>query len=317
MTQPRMCLKGTTYQVTRTCQSRRFLLTPSALVNATILYCLSRVASVLGVEVHSVSVQANHMHLVVTDFEGCISRFMQQMDRLIAVCLVAYYRGTHPNEHLDGIWAKGHFNAVALLNREAVLKALVYVFTNPTKDGQVPDYRKWPGLSSRPADWAREVRYAERPELFFNQEDRNWVSVPYRFTVPPMLRDTPVERLIEDVEALVRQEQAAIRATMAQEGRSFRGVKAVLRQDPFDSPNSSRPKGKVSPTVAAGGDGKLLQEGKRLVRSFRELYREAWHNYVSGAPALFPAGTLKMREHHHVPCDVVDAPWCIAALTPS
>jgi hypothetical protein len=52
-------------------------------------------------------------------------------------------------------------------------------------------------------------------------------------------------------------------------------IQKVIDADPFDSPSSRRPKGKANPTVAAGGDRDLLRAGIRLVRSFRELYREA------------------------------------------
>jgi hypothetical protein len=186
------------------------------------------------------------------------------------------------------------------------------------KDGIVRDYRDWPGLCSRPSDWAHEVRSTPRPRLFFDQGNDAWASVPYRFTVPPMLRDRPLEQLIADVDKLLEDQQQALCAKHAVEGRRFCGSDAVLSADPFDSPSSRRPKGKTNPTVAAGGDRELLRAGIRLVRSFRELYREAWKAYRAGARDVrFPAGTLRMRLLHGVCCDEIAAPWCAAALAPS
>jgi hypothetical protein len=195
---------------------------------------------------------------------------------------------------------------------------MCYALTNAVKDGQVRDYRKWPGVCSRPRDWRQPVRYAERPDYFIDQKDADWASVPWQLTVPPMLRDRPLDRLIEDAETLIRDEQQALLRTNAAQGIGVRGVKAVLRTDPFDSPNKPRPKGKTNPTVAAGGDTAMLQEGIRLVRNFRERFREAWKAYRAGQrEVLFPSGTLLMRTLHGVACDSLQAPWCAAPLVPT
>jgi putative transposase len=318
VTQPRMLLPGTTYLVTQTVHDRRFLLMPSPVVNEVVLYCAFRAAAVTGVDIHWLFVHTNHIHLGTTDPSTELSAFMQTMNRLIAKCLIEHYEHTHPNEHLDAIWSRRSFSDVKLLTPNAVLQEMVYSLTNPVKDGIVRDYRRWPGVCSRPSDWAGEVRFAPRPRLFFDQSNDAWASVPYRFTVPPMLRDRPLERLIADVDALLRDEQQALCATHEAEGRSFRGLDAVLAADPFDSPTSRRPKGRTNPTVAAGGDRDMLRAGIRLVRSFRELYREAWRAYRAGArDVLFPAGTLKMRLLHSVCCDQLAAPWCAVAVAPS
>lgn len=317
MTQPRLRLPGTTYLVTHTVHDRRFLLTPSPQVNRIALYCAARAARVTGVEVHWLVVLSNHIHVGVTDFDTDLSRFMHAMDRAIARCLIAYYRQTHPHRHLDAVWSRRSFSEVALLTPEAVIDAMVYSLTNPVKDGLVRDYRKWPGVCSRPADWVRSPRQAERPDYFFDQTDDDWASAALALTVPPMLRDRPVEQVVDDIEAHLRDRQQALREAHAREGRSFRGVKAVRRAEPFESPTSVRPKGGRNPTVAAGGNREMLREGIRLVRHFRERYRAAWLEYKAGGrDIVFPAGTLLMRTVHAVRCDEVHAPWCVAALTP-
>jgi REP element-mobilizing transposase RayT len=313
-----MLLPGTTYLVTQTVHDRRFLLMPSPVVNEVVLYCAFRAAAVTGVEIHWLFVHTNHIHLGVTDFGTELSAFMQAMNRMIAKCLIEHYAQTYPHEHLDAIWARRSFSDVKLLTPEAVLQEMVYSLTNPVKDGIVRDYCSWPGLFSRPSDWASETRYAPRPRLFFNQDDEAWASVPVRFTVPPMLRDRPLEQLISDVNAQLRDEQRALCATHAAEGRGFRRLSAVLASNPFDSPSSRRTKGKTNPAVAAGGDRDVLRAGIRLLRSFRERYRDAWQAYRAGERAvLFPAGTLKMRLLHGVRCDAIAAPWCIGTPAPS
>ena len=94
------------------------------------------------------------------------------------------------------------------------------------------------------------------------------------------------------------------------------GVRAVLAADPFDSPNTIRRKGTLNPHLAAGGDKTLLHEGKKLLRSFRELYRQAWHELCAGAQCAFPAGTYLVARQFGVECAPLQAPWCAAALSP-
>jgi hypothetical protein len=228
-----MLLAGSTYSVTHTVHNRQFLLTPGPVVNQVVLYCAFRAVRVTGVQLHWLFVHVNHIHLGVTDPDSRLSAFMQAMDRMIAKCLIEYYRQTHPHQHLDAVWSRSSFSAQMLLTSNAVLSAMCYALTNAVKDGQVRDYR-----------------------------------------------------------------------THAAQGIGVRGVKAVLRTDPFDSPNKPRPKGKTNPTVAAGGDTAMLQEGIRLVRNFRERYREAWKAYRAGQrEVLFPSGTLLVRTLHGVACD--------------
>lgn len=310
-----MLLPGTTYLVTQTVHDRRFLLMPSRIVNQIVLYCAFRAVAMTGVEIHWLFVHTNHIHLGVTDHGTELSAFMQAMDRMIARCLIEHYGQTHPHRHLDAVWSRRSFSDVKLLTSNAVLQEMIYSLLNPVKDGIVRDYRSWPGLCSRPSDWALGSRYTPRPHVFFDQDDEDWASVQYQFTVPPMLRDQPMDQLIVDVDALLQDAQQALCAAHAAEGRSIRGLNAMLASDPFESPSSRRPKGKTNPTVAAGGDGDLLRAGIRLVRSFRERYREAWKAYRAGMrDALFPAGTLRMRLLHGVSCDEVAAPWCAGAL---
>ena len=231
-----MCLPGGSYLVTRTTLERRLLLRPGPETNEVITYCLFRAAERHDVLVHAVSAQANHFHAVVTDTRGELSDFMHWFDRHVALCLMERYEKTHSHVQLEGIWSKQPFSATFLVNEEAILDKLVYVLTNPVNDGQVRDYRKWPGVTSRPGDWLKPVRYARRPELYFNQDDKAHCEVAAQVTIPPQLADRAPADLVRDVEALVLEKQKGIAATMAAEGRTFKGVKAVLRQDPFDAP---------------------------------------------------------------------------------
>ena len=308
-----MSVPGGTYLVTRTTSERRFFLRPDPVVGEVFTYCLFRAANMHGVLVHAVCVESSHFHVVVTDTRGELSEFMRWLDRHVALCLVEHYKTAHPGQNLEGIWSKQPFGATLLLTEAAIVDAIVYAITNPVKDGLVRDYRKWPGVVSRPSDWLRPVRYARRPVLYFDQDDEEHTEVPARVTIPPQFKDRDPEAFVRDVEAHIREAQRAAATTIAHEGRSFMGDKAVLRADPFASPTSARPKYQINPRVAAGGDKDALQRGITALTLFRETYREAWRKFRRGLKAVFPAGTYLMHRLYGVCCESLDTPWCCRA----
>jgi putative transposase len=308
-----MCVQGGTYLVTRTTSERRFFLRPSPVVAEVFTYCLFRAANAHGVLVHAACVESSHFHLVVTDTRGELSEFMRWLDRHVALCLIEHYRSAHPGQNLEGIWSKQPFSAALLLTEAAILDAMAYTLTNPVKDGLVRDYRKWPGFVSRPGDWLKPVRYARRPELYFDQDDDALREVPARITIPPQFGDREPEAFVRDVEARIRDAQRAAATTIAHAGRSVLGEKAILRQDPFASPTSTRPKHQLNPRIAAGGDTDALKQGILALRYFRERYREAWHRFRRGLKTIFPAGTYLLRRLYGVSCHPLDTPWCCRA----
>jgi len=68
-----------------------FLLKPDEVVNQVMLFCLFRAAEEFGVLVHSVMVESNHFHAVVTDVRGELSKFMHWVDMMTAKNLIAHY----------------------------------------------------------------------------------------------------------------------------------------------------------------------------------------------------------------------------------
>lgn len=317
VTHPRMCVPGGTYLVTRTTLERRFLLRPDPIVNEVFTYCLFRAASIHGVLVHALCVESTHFHAVVTDVRGELSEFMRWLDRHVALCLMERYRESHPHRQLEGIWSKQPFGATLLLTHEAVIDEILYTLTNPVKDGLVRDYRKWPGLVSRPSDWLQPMRYARRPTLYFDDEDDEAREVPARISIPPQFSDRDPAALVRDVEAHIRDRQHAAAATLADEGRSFLGHKAVVRQDPFDAPGSPRPRYTLNPRLAAGGNHDAIQQGVAALRLFREKYREAWRKFQRRLEVTFPAGTYLMRRLYGVCCESFDTPWCVRCVAPA
>jgi REP element-mobilizing transposase RayT len=308
MTQPRMSIPGATYLITRTTVMSLFLLTPSKIVNQIMEYCIAIAASGRGILIHAVSIESNHFHLVVTDTEGRLSDFMQELNRTAARCLLEYYRERFPNRRLDAVWTRAQsFCATVLLTPNAILDEIVYTLTNPVKDGLVRDYRKWPGFNTRPGDWRHGTRSVRRPRQYFKRTPE---EITYRVCAPSKLGDS-IEHAIQTVELHIRtaQEQAAIE--LAAQGRGVMSINAILATDPLDAPRTPRAVGKLIPVLAAGGDRDALSAAKAALQTFRRAYREAWEEFKAKARATFPGGTLLMRTRFAQPCAALDACWCL------
>jgi len=314
MSLPRMSVPGGTYLVTRTTVMSLYLLTPNQTVNQVFEYCLAWAAQKYSVLLHAVSVESNHFHIELTDVLGQLSEFVQEFDSRVARCLLEYYRKRFPERRLDALWSPAEsFNATLLINANAVLDKLVYTLTNPVKDGLVPDYRKWPGFNTRPSDWRGRVRRAKRPDYYFTNTPE---EIEYRIVPPSQLvQGRNLEGLIADVETEIRERQSQAATDMAAQGRTFKGVKAILKTDPFSSPSTPRPVGNLNRQVAAGGDRKALSLATKALQAFRYAYREAWKRFRQGLEAVFPGGTLLMHRRFGVRCDPLDAAcWCQLAV---
>lgn len=314
MTQPREIHPGVTYHVTHTTIGRQFLLKPDDVVNQVLLFCLFRAATEYGVHVHSVMVESKHFHAVITDVRGELSRFMHWLSMMTAKNLIAYYEKLYPELYLAAIWSKDKYNATVLPNANAVIDAITYDLTNPVKDGLVSDYRAWPGLKSRPGDWTQPARIVKRPSgLAFSDNNKKDREVKVKYVVPPALRNRPVQHVVDDLHAMLRDMTRIFRKERALAGETFVGIKGVLAVHPFDSPRQPRVKGKRVPAFAAGGDKDLLREGIKRVRAFRQSYRECIQRFLAGAcDVVFPAGTYLMRIRFGVSCDDWSPPWCHA-----
>jgi hypothetical protein len=309
-----MSVPGGTFLVSRTTVMSLFLLTPNRVVNEIMEYCFAWASRGRGIVIHAVSVQCNHYHAVVTDTQGKLSEFVQELNRCAARCLLAYYRSRFPRRRVEALWASSQcFGATLLVNANAVLDEVVYTLTNPVKDGLVPDCRKWPGFNTRPGDWRGTVRRVHRPGFYFKDTPE---ELEYQVLPPAQLHRGDVEALIAEVESRIRDRQRQAAGDFAAQGRPFMGVKAVLRTDPFAAPSTPRAVGNINPQLAAGADGAALRLAARALRAFRSAYRRAWELFKKGVAAVFPGGTLLLRKRFGVACEPLDAAcWCQLAPT--
>lgn len=297
MSRPRCVLSGVTYLLTRRCSEGRFLLRPSAAVNAIIRYCLAVAAERFGVVLHAFAFLSNHFHLVATDLRGQLPLFMHDLDMLLARALNAHHG------HFENFWTLGTYSAVALTTVDAIIEKMAYTLANPVAAGLVARSDLWPGVISRPCDIGAPAVLVSRPPAFFRKVGARALpaQVPLSLQAPPGFDDLSTEQL----RALVAERLSAHeeRARRQRGGRPLVGRERILRQSISERPRGNDPHFGLNPRVA-GRDRAARLGALEQLRSFFQTYRRAREQLTAGArDVVFPAGTWRLRRELGVPCE--------------
>jgi putative transposase len=296
MTAPRQIIPGQSFMITRRTSERRFFLRPDKTVNHIVEFCIALAAQNFGISLHALSVLTNHYHLEGSDPDGNLPYFLRDLHRMIAQCLNQYWKRD------EALWSSDKTSVVTLLDPDSQLEKLFYVTLNPVNAGLVPDYRQWPGVLYTARDWLRSAKTIKRPDYFFVQDSSVPQEVSLRFVPPPALADRDIEQLSKEIEQTLGEKQRAIQAEFEASGRRFMGVKRILKVNPFDRPETSEPKNKLNPCLSAS-DPEVMKRGKKRLRYFRQLYREALSKLRAGLEAIFPYGTFWYQRFLNVPCE--------------
>ena len=291
---PRQVLPGSTYLVTRRCTQRQFFLKPSPLINSVIAFGLAYAAKKTGVILHAACAMSNHLHMVVTDPEARLPEFMHIVHLYIAKCLNASYG------RWENLWASEPPSAVRLEGDEDILDKIAYTLANPTEAELVADGESWPGFRTSPDHVVGYRAVIQRPGVFFRPNSSVPEALELQTSRPAIFDHQDDVQFAELVRRAVETREAAARARVAAEGRSFAGEAAVAAQQPTDSPTTFEPRRQLSPRIAAKDKWRRI-EALRRIRSFFEAYREAYQRFREHVrDVVFPAGTYAMRLRHGV-----------------
>jgi putative transposase len=295
MSQPRQIVPGTTYLLTRRVLRRHFLFRPDAAVTQLLLYTLAVSARRYGLEVHALCAMSTHLHLVVTDVNGVLPRFLQFFHRIVAL-------GTKVLRTWEGpVWDHEATSVVRLLSREAMVEKIAYVLANPVAAGLVRHAREWPGAKVDVAELGRGVLRAKRPEGYLDPENPAWpeeATLP--ITLPPAIGNDGAESFCRDVAAELQRQEALAREEVERQGIRFLGADRARTVSPDDRATSFEAIGDRNPTFAVGREqGTAWRDAATTVRAFRASYRAALERWCAGVrSALFPPGTWWMRVFH-------------------
>ncbi|WP_437774794.1 transposase [Sorangium sp. So ce1097] len=297
MSQPREIVPGATYLITRRVLRRHHLLRPDAAINQLLVYALAVSTRRYGIEVHAMCAMSTHLHLIVTDMNGALPRFLQFFHRIVAL-------GTKVLRQWEGpVWDHEATSVVRLLTRAAVVEKIAYVLANPVSAGLVQHAREWPGVKVDTSELGRGLLRAARPAAYLDPENPQWpeeVTLP--LALPPGIERASAEHFCSDVAAELERQEAEAHAEAQRQGRRFLGPERASRVSPYERATSFEALRGRNPTFAVGREqGDARRIAGAAVRAFRACYRAALERWRAGVrDAVFPSGTWWMRMFHGV-----------------
>jgi putative transposase len=257
---------------------------------------------------------SNHVHFVVTDPKGQLSKFLQTFDSMLSRQLNAM-RGTKGSnfERDPGIQA--------IADQAGVIVQSVYSLANPLAAHLVQHLREWKASSSYSLEYdeavtfprprcglwaetkgpARRGKHPSRARLRYRGRSKAPMSATFKLARPdvrmdlddPALRQLIRDQVEERAEDLVKERK--------KEGIKVLGWRRVVTQHYLATPNTSHPLFNRRPRVT-GRDpsacAKLLAKLERFVKA----YRVALKAFRGGGWPTFPYGTLQMAERYDVAC---------------
>ncbi|WP_437774493.1 transposase [Sorangium sp. So ce1097] len=295
MSQPREIAPGATYLITRRVLRRHLLFRPDAVISQLLVYTLAVSTRRYGIEVHAFCAMSSHLHIVVTDTNGVLPRFLQFFHRIVAL-------GTKVLRRWEGpVWDHEATSVVRLLTRAAVVEKIAYVLANPVAAGLVRHAHEWPGAKVHVGELGNGVLRAARPTAYLDPKNPQWPEeVTLSLALPPVIDQDGADDFGREVTAELQRQEAQAHARIQREGLRFLGADRASKVSPYERAKTFESLRDRNPTFAVGHDqGDTWRVAAAAVRAFRASYRAALQRWCAGVrSAVFPAGTWWMRMFH-------------------
>jgi hypothetical protein len=238
---------------------------------------------------------STHLHLVVTDVQGVLPRFLQFFHRIVALGTKALRKWEGP------VWDHQATSVVRLLTRAAVVEKIAYVLANPVAAGLVLHAREWPGAKVDVEELGRGVLHATRPSAYFHPENPRWLQeATLSLTLPPVIEQANAEGFRQQVATELKRLESQAHMSAERQGLPFLGPARASKVSPHERATSPEGLRERNPTFAVGRkQGDAWRAAAASVRAFRASYRTALERWRTGVrSALFPVGTWWMRIFH-------------------
>ena len=292
MTDPRMMIPGQTAHIIRRCRQGQFLLKPTEYTTSVVKYEIAKAASKTDQAISGATFMSNHYHLMTLDMNASRSAFVGNLNREITRRL---------KKHLSlsrGIWAQERFKDIQVGDAQRELETLVYIWTNPVKDGLVARVEDWPGFQVLPQHWGEEIT-VKRPSKHYGKGCPETVS--FTPQPPACLRHLPLERAIAKCQQLIHQKEEEYRLQRLETCKEILGRNAVLTVCPTDVPDSDfQPAGAATGFSYSSPDAEKAAEDR--YRQFKDQYETQRQRWQAGQVATFPCGTLHLRLNASIDC---------------
>lgn len=291
MSAPRPVFAGRFLFITRRCTQREFLLRPDEETNNAFVYTLAEATRRFGMNTILSQMMSNHHHTALFDPNGHDVEFREHFHKMMAKSQNAL-RGRWEN-----FWSSEEPCVVEVMTAEDLLDKLVYIATNPVKDGLVEKVHHWPGPPFLRALLAGKPMRAYRPTHFYRAEGPMPEEVELELGLPEDFERK--EEFLAELQrriALVEEEHARERMRT---GRRVVGRRTILRQSWRASPTSHEPRRNLRPRVAAKSKWTRIAALQRN-KQWEAEYKHARLLWLAGFEVEFPYGTYWLRRFANV-----------------
>jgi putative transposase len=286
MTAPRPVFPGHFVFITRRCTQRTFLLRPDDETNNAFTYLVGEAAQRFGMHIILSQMMSNHHHTAAYDPEGRHVEFREHLHKMIAKSQNAL-RGRWEN-----LWSTEETCVVELITLDDLLDKLVYIATNPVKDGLVEKVHHWPGPKFTAALLSGRPMRARRPRHFFREHGPMPAEIELHLSFPAHIEGHG--DLLEELRRRIVAVETSYAEARARAGRGVIGRRGILRQSWRESPTSREPRRNLRPRVAARSKWLRIAALQRN-RDWEIAYRSARQIWLLGGEAEFPHGTYWLR----------------------
>ena len=262
------------------------MLRPDEETNNAFIYCLAEAAQRYDVQVILAQMMSNHEHSSTHDPFGNDVEFREHFHKMFAKCQNAY-RGRWEN-----LWSTEEPCVIDLMSADDLLHKLVYIATNPVKDGLVDRVHHWPGPNFVKALLTGTPLKAHRPKHFFCERGTMPLEVELVLELPDYIENKPA--FLDELRRRISVVEEDCIRERAKTGRGVVGRRGVLRASWRDSPTSREPRRGLRPRVAAR-DKWLRIMRLQLNKEWQLEYRESRAKWLAGFEVAFPFGTYWLR----------------------
>lgn len=317
VTPPRQIHPNQLCFVTVRAVNRCYRFAPTPRVIETIWYCLAvTLAKYRGrIAMHELLWMSNHYHLVLTDQAGCLPRFMEQLNSLLARALNSIH-GT------IGTTIEKGYNLVAVADEHKLVEHCIYTLANPCSAHLVDRSHHWKGVSSRRlkygvaiaikrpmgALWGNKTRESDdataRESKRASHTSRSKLpsQVDLVLERPPVLPELTDERLRRHILEQLRQREQTLISDRRSRRTRVLGWDAATRVSPTSVPTQPEERFGMTPSYSASTTSARVQAWERR-RRFLESYYDALRRFLCGEwTTEFPEGTWLMKVRFGVSC---------------
>lgn len=293
MTAPVPVYPGSTLELTRRTIEGRFYLRPDPQAVAIIAYLVAHYAKKYGLQIMSLVVMSNHIHIVLYDPRGLYPCFTRDVNSWITRLL------NPMRDRTGALFEPGTAGRTRLLDLKKQWDKNLYVALNPVAAGLVPDARKWPGYVCSLED-AGETLTFRRPKAF--EGSRTFPEfASFEVALPVELRGKPTAHLRRRFRKERLERQKNIARARAAEGKRFLGVQRAMQVDAETKPRrplakkadmKKRNRAVFNPLFAASTPD-LRAAAAQQLRAFRGNHRACLIGYRTGeTDIVWPPGTF-------------------------